>query len=601
MRTWLNQVRSWWNKAFHKGTQHDHDLLLATRARTRVPSLKQIRFSFHVFSKRERSVALGALLLALGTGLGALALAISPHIERVPAAGGTLTEGLIGTPRLVNPVYASKNAEDTDLATLVFSGLFRIDETLRPVPDLAERYQWIDDKTLEVTLRKDVVFHDNEPLTADDVVFTYQAIQNKAWRSPLAKTLADVEIVRIDEATVRFRLGETNASFLTNLTVGILPAHLWSDVDEDHAILADLNVRPIGSGPYQFDQFTRDSKGTIISYRLKAFDRYYGLKPHIQTWIFRFFSDREQALTALRGNQIDALGFISWRDAEKIKNDRIRTVPMELPQETVAFLNTKDSILKDERVRQALTRATDRDELVRLVGHSVALNSPYPLDSSTSTQLNDIEGAKTLLEKAGWKLPTTTSTVRILIDASTKKPVKSATASSTELALLIEVPNQPDLINVAETLKRQWSFIGVKVDLHIEELRPLFQRIMADREYQVLLWNVILPPDQDIRPFWTVHADGTKNVNFSNFVDRTVETALNQVALATSSEAMIVAQARVTDAINKHAPALFLLRPQYAYLMSTAVHGIDSMRLSTPSNRLEQASKWYLSTKWRWK
>ena len=185
MRTWLNQLRSWWKQAFHKGTQHDHDLLLATRTPSRVPTLRQIRFSFRIFSKRERTVAITAILVAVATCVGAVCIAVAPHIERVPAAGGTITEGLIGTPRLINPVYASKNAEDTDLATLLFSGLFRIDETLRPVPDLAENYHWIDDQTLEVVLRKDVKFHDGEPLTSDDVVFTYQAIQNKAWLSPL--------------------------------------------------------------------------------------------------------------------------------------------------------------------------------------------------------------------------------------------------------------------------------------------------------------------------------------------------------------------------------------------------------------------------------
>lgn len=597
----LQQIKRWWKKAFDKETKPDHDLLLETRHATRVPSILQIRFVFHIFSDQERTAVASAIAVALATLIALIGLAISPHIERAPAPGGTLTEGLIGTPRFINPVYASKNAEDTDLTTLIFSGLFRIDDTLRATPDLAESYQWIDAQTLEIHLRKDVRFHDGEPLSSDDVVFTYQAIQNPAWKSPLAKTFSGIEVTRMDESTIRFHLPESNPGFLKDLTVGILPAHLWTDVDEDHAILADANLRPIGSGPYRFVKFTRDSKGTVLSYELQAFEGYHGLKPHIQTWIFRFFADREQALTALKGNQIDALGFISWRDAEKVKNDRLRTVPMELPQETVAFFNTKDAILKNERVREALARATDREELVRLVGHSVAVNSPYPLTESTSTVSSDIDGARALLDKAGWRMINATDTVRVLVDLSTKKPVRSATASSTELSVLIEVPNQPDLIKVAETLKRQWSFVGVKVDLRVEELKPLVKRIMTDRVYQVLLWNVVLPPDQDVRPFWTSHTDGTKDYNFSNFVDRTIESALDGVANATSTETMLTAQTKVANAINAHAPALFLLRPQYAYLISSAIRGVESLKLSTPSNRLEQASAWYINTTLRWR
>jgi peptide/nickel transport system substrate-binding protein len=125
--------------------------------------------------------------------VGALALIViggwlvaAPHLIRVPTDGGTITEALIGSPKLINPLYAPLNDVDRDLAALIYSGLFRLDEKLEPQPDLVERYEWRENgKVLELTLRKDARFHDNTPVTADDVVFTYQSFKSAVWRSPL--------------------------------------------------------------------------------------------------------------------------------------------------------------------------------------------------------------------------------------------------------------------------------------------------------------------------------------------------------------------------------------------------------------------------------
>ena len=271
------------------------------------------------------------------------------------------------------------NDVDRDLSALVYSGLFRLDAQLDPQPDLVESYEWREEgNVLELRLRKDARFHDHTPVTADDVVFTYQSVKNPSWRSPLAATFRQINPIRVDDTTVQFQLDKSNPQILTDLTLGILPAHLWKDIPGGNATLADINLRPIGSGPYQANSLRRDARGQILSYHLGRFEGFYGLKPHIQEWQFRFFTDRSQAMQALKNRQVDAFAFVPWSETAAFKRERLRSLQLQLPQETVAFFNLKDPLLKDAALRSILSQSIDRSELEELVKpHASLVDSPF--------------------------------------------------------------------------------------------------------------------------------------------------------------------------------------------------------------------------------
>ncbi len=106
--------------------------------------------------------------------------------DQRPARGGTYREGVIGQPRFLNPLYSPANTPDQDIVELVFSGLMKYDSQGNVVPDLAEAYQVSEDgRIYHFTLRDNLVWHDHEPLTADDVIFTIRTIQNPDYKSPL--------------------------------------------------------------------------------------------------------------------------------------------------------------------------------------------------------------------------------------------------------------------------------------------------------------------------------------------------------------------------------------------------------------------------------
>jgi len=609
MSSWLDRFRAGWRRVFfwqqtpasdsseefipHRG--HDHALVLSVTSPRKVPRWKQIRFINRVLDQTERRLFWGsAIVFVIAFGFAVYGVA-SLNLERVPTSGGEYSEGLVGSPKLVNPLFAPTNDVDRDLVTLIFSGLFRLDKDLQAQPDLVASYHWLDDgKTLEVKLRDDARFHDGTPVTADDVVFTYHAIKNPDWRSPLASSFHDVDIVQVDDLTVQFHLTAPDALFPNLLTVGILPAHVWEDIPDASARLADANLKPIGSGPYQVSSFTRDGRGNILSFQLTRFPAFYGLKPLIDSVRLKFYPDRLQALAALNNAQIDALAFVPWADASKGRADQVQAVSLDLPQETVAFFNTKDKLLKDEKLRKALSLAIDPIELASVASdHAKAVTSPFPFLEDASTTKPDLDEARKELDALGWKL-NEGETVRHLGTAS-------STASSTLLTLTIDVPNQADLLAVADHLQRRWSLLGAQVTVRTDDAEPLLRGALETRNYQVIVWNVLLPADQDISPFWGSANSAGRGLNLSNVADRDIDTALDQLASATSTDGVRAGQLKLSAAIRARSAALFLLRPSYALLVNKRVMGVTDMVISRPSDRLLNIASWYIKQALRWK
>lgn len=574
----------------------DHALVLAVTDTKSHHGIKQIRFVNRVLTPQEKRIFwLAAVLVLVSSGLLASEI-VRRNMTTSPAVGGTYVEALVGSPKLVNPLFAPANDVDRDLSSLIFSGLFRVGPDLSPLPDLAESYQWLDNgKTLQVAIRKDVRFHDGEPVDADDVIFTVAAAKNAAWRSPISSLLKDVQTVRVDDYTVQFQLPDVRPTFLLDLTFGILPEHLWSDVQDTNAQLADLNIRPIGSGPYRVMAFTRDGKGAILHYDLERFGAYYGIKPNIEHLRFRFYPDRKSATEALKQQQVNGLAFLPWGDAKSLNAGKVRTVQLELPQETVVFFNTKDGLLKDVKIREALMKAIQPTDIQGLLqAPSSLVNGPYPfIENTSSTQKPDLEGARKMLDEAGWKLVEGASVRTLKASGS----ASSTSSTAQELTMTISVPDQPDLMKVAEALQRFWSLAGAKVEIAVTDVRE----IVTNRNHQIYVTNVQLSPNQDMKPFWNSTAAAGNGLNFSNLADRDVDAALVTIDQATSTEAIAAARQNFMNKVQSKFAAYFLLRPSYAYAVSTDVKGVTNEGISRPSDRFQSIQEWYINTHWTWK
>lgn len=594
---------------------HDRALVAAVSRPSRLPRWRQFRYLSHVFSKRERvqfwsALTFGAIFLVFSG-----ALFLEPHIVRQPAVGGILSEGVIGTPKWINPVLApiTSDTADRDITSLVFSSLFRWDGLLLK-PDLAVSSQLLNDgKTFEVRLREDARFHDGQPVTTDDVEFTVtQAIKNPLWRSPLGASFTDVQTIRVDPQTIQFTHAQQTlslAQWQELLTFGILPGHRWQEAtDGGSPQLAEENLRPVGSGPYAFGSFTRDNKGAILAYSLKRFDGYYGDKPYIQERIFRVYPDRQIAEQALQSNQIDALAFVPWSERSDLRLTESSVTKIELPQVTTVFFNTQDALLKDLTVRKALQQTIDRGRLIELLGHGTAVQSPFPFFEtySTSTHLQNIDAARALLEASRWKINPETGTrflqpapVSIRTTRGTTNTSESTSFStSTPLTISLLTPDQGDLGIVADYLKQQWSLLGAQVTVEPLDRQELLRRALEEKSHQAILWNVLTANDERLLPFWTT---GDQSLNLAQWNNAALQQALGAVIQASNTDDLARTRTAVAEHFSSNVPAIFLLRPSHAYILPSSVKGVRELQIRQRQDRLMSTLSWHLKTRFRWK
>lgn len=619
LRTLLRRIFFWHERKrsseFTPEPAHDHALVLQVTQPPSVPRFRQWRYVARILTLQERRLVLGMVLLFLAASGLAVWLTVRNGIVTVPAPGGRIVEAVIGAPKYPHPFYAATNDPDQDLVALVYAGLFRRTNGSDVVPDLAERFSWSEDgKKLTIVLRGDIRFHDGVPVTADDVVFTLSAAKDPAWRSPYITGLRDVTVERVDDLTIALSRDRQDATILDTLTLGILPAHIWQDVPPGSAHLADANVRPIGAGPFRVRSFTRDARGAILAYTLERNDQYHGIKPFLDQLELRFFSDRSQAEDALKNGLVDTLAFVPGPEIENLtKHERVHASTIELPQETVAFFNVNDPLLKELRIRQALTLAVDRADVVNAQADLASpINGPFPFatfEAPTSTIDERLEQARKLLDTAGWALlpGADLRTKKPSAPATTKPKTTAATsttpaASSTPLTLTIAVPDVQDLVAVASVLARQWSLLGIRVELKVEDAATLARRILTDRNSQIVVWNILLSPSQDQRPVWWSGEATGRGLNLSNLGDRNVDDALDAIRAATTTEALAAARTVFSQAVLVRAPAVFLTRPGYGYIHSARLKGMsDRLQLGRPSDRFSDAVNWYVKTGWRWK
>ena len=218
------------------------------------------------FDSKEKLIFKGLVLLLLGSLIGWGLMFYYSKTKAVADYGGEYIEGIVGQPLHVNPVLAQSNNADEDLSQLVYSGLLKYDGQGNLIPDLAESYDISDDKmTYTFHLRHGVTWHDGQPFTSADVVFTTNLISDPAYKSPLRTNWQGITTSAVDDYTVTFQVQTPYVGLLNNLTFGILPKHIWDSVTADKFSLTDLNLEPIGTGPYKYNTFQKDSKGNIIS------------------------------------------------------------------------------------------------------------------------------------------------------------------------------------------------------------------------------------------------------------------------------------------------------------------------------------------------
>lgn len=372
----------------------------------KLPSKNQCGQFFIILSKKEKIIFSALAFVFVSSSIILLGSLYYKNTEVMPAIGGSYREGMVGSPRFINPIYAASNDADRALTELIFSGLMQYDDQGKIVLDIAESFSIEDDgKTYAVTLKNDTQWHDGKPLTADDVIFTIKTIQNPDYKSPLRGNYLGMEVEKESDYQMRFKLKDAYAGFLERLTFKILPKHIWENISPQNFLLTNYNLQPIGSGPYQFKKLEQDSRGAITAVHLTGFKG----KPYIAEFSFYFFQNEEALMKAARGGQLDGFVLPPSHYGTLDKNKNYQEVPLLLPRYFAIFLNKDQSkLLANEKIRKALNYATDKEEIIRevLSGKAMAVQSPilpemYGFKEPINFYEFDPQLAEKLLAKAG--------------------------------------------------------------------------------------------------------------------------------------------------------------------------------------------------------
>lgn len=566
--------------------------VLAVKPTKRLPTVKQWLLLPRYLTPIEKRLSIIGIVLIIA-GLGALAYQYaSTSMEQIPAVGGEYTEGLIGYPHYINPLYANASDVDASLSQLVYNGLMRFDPQEGVVPDLAENYTIsADEKTYTFTLRSGLTWHDNEPLTSEDVLFTMHAIQNPEYRSPLFTTLSGITVDTPDEHTVTFTLTEPFAPFLATMTMGILPAHVWQNIPAANAQLTQLNLKPIGSGPYQFEKLTKDDKGNLRSIEFTRNPEYYRGAPYIEHLTFKFFADITELTQALRNRNVEGATTIPYQEVAKFSHERGLTIARPSTREYVsALFNLKSpGIVADSKIRQALALATDRQTLIDHVqaGKATAINSPIVLgvpgyDANIVIPGADLTAAASLLDEAGWKIP----------DGGGLR-----TKGDKVFEVPITVLDTPELKAVAEELKTQWEQLGITVTLNPVSQMALQNDILKGRSFEILVTGELYGAFPDPYPFWHSTQVPYPGLNVTQLVNKDVDDAISTIRATADQTARTEAFTKFSQAVTSNTPAVFLYQPAYPYAIPSTIQNVDLPLITTPADRFTRIEEWYIKTK----
>lgn len=543
------------------------------------PNLKQFRYLFSLLDKREKTI-IALLFFSLIISLTILSFRIYNRLPLKPVNGGEYIEGIIGQLNIINPIFNLPTEIETDINKLIFSGLVKW-KNGEIVPDLAEKWE-IDQegKVYTFYLKKNVFWHDGKKFSADDVIFTFQAIQNKKTNSPLRNNFVNVKIEKVNEKTVKFFLEKPFSPFLTFLTFGLLPKHLWQNELPENFISSKLNTTPIGTGPFRFKKYLKNEKGEIKGLVLEKNKNYYQKTPYLEKIIFKIFERPEDGFEALKTKQIEGLSCLN-------KEKEIENVPkfinfyqIPLSYYTAIFYNQKSEILKEKKIREALTLFIDKQKIIQEIKNteiieSAIINPKFIFKKIKNYEHNPSLGIE-ILKNEGWQ----------------KKDKWLVNKKNKIFEIKLVTSDYPRHKKVAEIIKNFLENQGIKVNLEILNKKN-FEKAIKEKNYDILIYSIIEGYDPDPFSFW--HSSQIeKGLNLTNLKNIKIDALLEKARMTLNEEERKKYYQNFQEIISKEILAVFLYRRNFDYLIENKIKGFTPEYLPFPSDRFANIENWYI-------
>ncbi|MGZ6005793.1 MAG: ABC transporter substrate-binding protein, partial [Candidatus Saccharimonadales bacterium] len=487
-------------------------------------------------------------------------------------------------------LYATGSV-DKSVSRLVFSGVLKTDSNNQLQADLAKDWQ-VDASGLNYTihLRPGLTWQDGQPLTADDVVYTYQTIQNPDAQSPLLPGWQNVAVKELDKQTVVLTLPNPLTSFAYSLTTGIIPKHILQDVAPDQLRSVSFNTaHPVGAGPFrweaiQVDGQTPETRQEQIA--LTPFEGYAQGRPKLNKFIIRAYHDEKSMAAAFERQELNGVAGLSSMPAELKGKSSVNQYDIPLLGEVDVFLKNSNPVLSNIKVRQALELATDRVDIIKGLGYPVVpadepiLKTDLGYNNKYAESAFNLAAAKKLLADDGWQL----------------NSQGFLSKKDQELTFTLFTQGSTDYKYIIKKLTNQWGQLGVKLTVNVQTDTQL-QQSLSNHSYDALLYGIEMGPDPDVFAYWdSAQADirAQNRTNFSEYKSSTADAALEAGRTRLLPKLRIIKYQPFLQAWRDDVPAIALYQPRFLYVTRGQVFGFGPTSLSSGSDRYANVSNWMI-------
>ena len=502
--------------------------------------------------------------------------------KKSPESGGTYTEGVVGQIERINPLFIQNEAEDS-ANRLIFSGLTRVMPNSKIEPDLAEKWTTQDNNKVYIfTLRKNLKWHDGEPVTTDDVIFTINLIQNPDTRTPQSVVWDKVGVEKINNQKIKITLPNVYSDFLKVASQPILPEHLLKETNPSNIKIAEFNLKPVGSGPYKFVRFDQTGNETVL---VLAANKYFlPHQPYIKNVRLRLYDSFSNLYNGVLRKQVNCISQIPYDKTEDVaKLGSIKIQSFYMPRYKVLMYNLRNSLLAQKELRQAITQAINRKEIIKtgLGGKAMPVYAPIlPGEQGYNAALNlnlfNVKKANEDLNKLGW------------IRGKDGYRSKSGIALDFRFVVSGDIESQ----RAGDMVKKQLESIGVKVDYTKSE-EDLFQSdYIRPRNFDLILVGQNVGEGSDLYSFWHSSQINDPGLNLSGLkdrkIDKLIELGRKSSDLKYRSDKYKEAEAAIMDAT----PAVYLYNPLYSIAVTTNIKNFYQGHFASPVDHLNNVADW---------
>jgi peptide/nickel transport system substrate-binding protein len=488
-------------------------------------------------------------------------------------AGGTYSEATFGKVNSMNPLYATTSSEKT-LSRLLFSSLFAVDASGHINTDLARDIKTEDSgKTWIVTLKDTVKWSDGQPVTPDDVIYTFEVIQNARSKTNYSANFNNVTLEKTDQNALKFNLPSPFANFPSTLTFPIIPAHILKDITPELLFEHNFSTNPIGSGPFTLNTAQSiGDKGEKIIF-LARNTLYHKGTTMLDRFTIHAYPDRSSVLAAINSLTATATAELSPTDKPNITSSDIYEKQTAINSGIFVFLNCDSPTLSDTKVRSAIQSGLDISDLRSVFGDEQALDFPLipsslGIDNPPKLPTHDVAPAQEYTKSA-----------------STPPHLSIATTSTGYFPKL------------AEKLSDQLRNLGFDTELNIYDITDygsdFFTDILRPRNYDILIYEVELGLDLD--PFAYYHSSQAteSGFNLSNY-----KNALSDDLLLSARQTLDtkLRAAKYTSFLRRwldDVPAIGIVQTNLSYYFNKNTRAFsEDNRLITPLDRFSDVIYW---------